>query len=177
MKKVYISPTFRIENDPFADLPIFKVVSASSLKLYYIFYLSRVGTSVSSENSSLSSILSNYKRIWWTYKSPCTMLYLLICCLLIHAIFHLNILPTQKLSFVFRLCLFWCLFIIILGNIIVVKGINRYNFIYSVVSTNGQKIIISILLTPKFRISLLEFLSYSHITYTWLGIKRRASLG
>ena len=138
-KKMYISPTFRIENDPFPDLPIFKVVPASSLKLYYIFYLTRVGTSVSSENSSLPSILSNYKRIWWTYKSPCTMLYLLICCLLIHAIFHLNILPTQKLSFFFRLCLFWCLFIIILGTIIVLKSINRYNFIYSVESTNGQK--------------------------------------
>ena len=55
-KKVYISPTFRVENDPFPDLPIFKVVPASSLKLYYIFYLSRVGTSVSSENSSLPSI-------------------------------------------------------------------------------------------------------------------------
>ena len=136
---MYISPTFRIENDPFADLPIFKVVPASSLKLYYIFYLTRVGTSVSSKNSSLPSIFSNYKRIWWTYKSPCTMLYLLICCLLIHAIFHLNILPTQKLSFFFRLCLFWCLFIIILGTIIVLKSINRYNFIYSVESTNGQE--------------------------------------
>ena len=175
MKKVYISPTFRIENDPFADLPIFKVVPASSLKLYYIFYLTRVGTSVSSENSSLPSILSNYKRIWWTYKSPCTMLYLLICCLLIHAIFHLNILPTQKLSFFFRLCLFWCLFIIILGTIIVLKSINWYNFIYSVDSTNGQKSSYFYVIDKSY--SLLEFSSYSNITYTSLEIKRRASLG
>ena len=175
---MYISPTFRIENDPFPDLPIFKVVPASSLKLYYIFYLSRVGTSVSSENSSLPSILSNYKRIWWTYKSPCTMLYLLICCLLIHAIFHLNILPTQKLSFFFRLCLFWCLFIIILGTIIVLKKINRYNFIYSVESTNGQEILISMLFTRFSKSnSLLEVSSECRIIYTWLGIKRRASLG